>query len=223
MKRPYGSGQIYEKWGAYYGRWRTADGRRLNRRLGPKRTAGAADGLTRAQAEQAFRRVQAAEHSRRRVDVVAEIVTVDSAAEALRARLALEGARRSYLQNCESMQRTHISPALGNRRVDSVRRADALPRPERASIVSRTDLCDWRENWKFHARVFVRNTLDDLREIYPERAHCDPDWVELRESYDPADGTMLEVEALPPGYPVVHEFLPGLEGFYAGWLGRELP
>ena len=27
MKRPYGSGQIYEKWGAYYGRWRAPDGR----------------------------------------------------------------------------------------------------------------------------------------------------------------------------------------------------
>jgi acetone carboxylase gamma subunit len=47
--------------------------------------------------------------------------------------------------------------------------------------------------------------------------------MELREYYDPVDGTLLEVEALPPGYPVVHEFLPDLEGFYAGWLGRELP
>jgi acetone carboxylase gamma subunit len=85
------------------------------------------------------------------------------------------------------------------------------------------DLCDWRENWKLHARVFVRRTLDDLREIYPERAHCDPDWMELREYYDPADGTLLEVEALSPGYPAVHEFLPDLEGFYAGRPGRELP
>src|SRR5207342_1302050 len=81
MKRPYGSGQIYEKWGAYYGRWRAPDGRRLNRWLGPKRTPGSADGLTRAQAEQAFRRVQAADQTRSRVDVVAEIVTVDHAAE----------------------------------------------------------------------------------------------------------------------------------------------
>ena len=40
MKRPYGSGQIYEKSGAYYGRWRTPDGRRVNRRLGPKRSEG---------------------------------------------------------------------------------------------------------------------------------------------------------------------------------------
>jgi acetone carboxylase gamma subunit len=25
------------------------------------------------------------------------------------------------------------------------------------------------------------------------------------------------------GYPVVHDFLPDIEGFYRGWLGRELP
>jgi hypothetical protein len=28
MRRPPDSGQIYEKWGSYYGRWRTPDGRR---------------------------------------------------------------------------------------------------------------------------------------------------------------------------------------------------
>jgi acetone carboxylase gamma subunit len=33
----------------------------------------------------------------------------------------------------------------------------------------------------------------------------------------------LEVEAVPPGYPVLHEFLPDIEGFYRGWLGREVP
>ena len=84
MRRPPGSGQIYEKWGAYYGRWRTPDGRRLNRRLGPKRTKGGSDGLTRAQAEQAFRRIQAEEATRKPVEPVAEIVTVDQAAERLR-------------------------------------------------------------------------------------------------------------------------------------------
>ena len=29
--------------------------------------------------------------------------------------------------------------------------------------------------------------------------------------------------AVPPGYPVIHDFVPDLEGFYEGWLGRELP
>jgi hypothetical protein len=37
MKRPYGTGHIYGKSGAYYGRWHTPDGRRRNRRLGPRR------------------------------------------------------------------------------------------------------------------------------------------------------------------------------------------
>ena len=61
MKRPYGTGQIYEKSGAYYGRWRTADGRRRNRRLGPKRATGSSQGLTRAMAERALRQLQEAE------------------------------------------------------------------------------------------------------------------------------------------------------------------
>ena len=56
MKRPYGSGEIYVKSGAWYGRWRTPNGRRLNRKLGPVRSRGESDGLTRVQAELAFRR-----------------------------------------------------------------------------------------------------------------------------------------------------------------------
>lgn len=28
---------------------------------------------------------------------------------------------------------------------------------------------------------------------------------------------------MPPGYPVVHEYLPDIEGFHRGWLGREVP
>jgi integrase len=124
MKRPYGSGQIYEKSGSFYERWRTADGRRVNRRIGPKRTKGGSDGLTRAQAEQAFRRIQAEKAARRPVEPVVEIVTVDQAAERLRERIAIEGARLSYRQNCESMQRVHISPAMGKQKVAAVTTRD---------------------------------------------------------------------------------------------------
>ena len=49
---------------------------------------------------------------------------MDEVADELRGRLAIEGARLSYRQNCESMQRTHISPAIGKRRVAGVTRAD---------------------------------------------------------------------------------------------------
>ena len=51
----------------------------------------------------------------------------------------------------------------------------------------------------------------------------DPRWNHLREYFCPGCKTLLEVEAVPPGYPVVHDFLPDLEGFYTEWLRRELP
>jgi hypothetical protein len=94
MRRPYGSGQLYEKSGAYYGRWRTADGRRLNRRLGPKRTPGEAGGLTPLQAERALRRFQAAEAAARPREhkAVPEIMTVDQVAALLRDRFGDPGA-----------------------------------------------------------------------------------------------------------------------------------
>jgi acetone carboxylase, gamma subunit len=85
------------------------------------------------------------------------------------------------------------------------------------------DLCRWDQNWKMHAVMYVRDTNESYREIYPELGHPDPEWQELREFYCPISGHLLETEAVPPGYPVVHEFLPDIEGFYRGWLGRELP
>lgn len=42
----------------------------------------------------------------------------------LRRRLAVEGGRKSYLQNCESMRRVHISPRLGDKPVDRVTVSD---------------------------------------------------------------------------------------------------
>jgi N-methylhydantoinase B len=85
------------------------------------------------------------------------------------------------------------------------------------------DLCAHDANWKIDAAVYVRDSEEALREIYPRYAHCDPAWMELREFYCPGCGRQLEVEASPPGYPAVHEFLPDVEGFYRGWLGREVP
>ena len=47
--------------------------------------------------------------------------------------------------------------------------------------------------------------------------------MELREYYDPLDGTLLDVELVSPGYPIVHNFQPDLEVFYNDWLGRPVP
>ncbi|MHB8896892.1 MAG: acetone carboxylase subunit gamma, partial [Candidatus Geothermincolia bacterium] len=34
--------------------------------------------------------------------------------------------------------------------------------------------------------------------------------------------TQLEVEAVPPGYPVIFDFQPDLDTFYREWLGKEI-
>jgi N-methylhydantoinase B/acetone carboxylase alpha subunit len=85
------------------------------------------------------------------------------------------------------------------------------------------DLCRSDQNWKLHVPMFVRDTDALFREVYPELGHPDGNWQELREFYCPISGRLLETEAVPPGYPVMHEYLPDIEGFYSGWLGRELP
>jgi acetone carboxylase gamma subunit len=85
------------------------------------------------------------------------------------------------------------------------------------------DFCAHDRNWKMEALVFVRADAEAYAEIFPGKAAPDPDWCELREFYCPSCARQLETEALPPGHPVVHEFLPDIEGFYRGWLGREVP
>jgi acetone carboxylase gamma subunit len=110
-----------------------------------------------------------------------------------------------------------------------------LPFGEHLYIVSKGDgsyvvkcvcgneFCDYRENWKLEALINVRDDAESLQEIYPEKMAGDPEWNHLREYFCPGCKTLLEVEAVPPGYPVIHDFLPDLEGFYGQWLGREAP
>ena len=85
------------------------------------------------------------------------------------------------------------------------------------------DFCRWDQNWKMHAPMFVRDSDELYEEIYPKLAYPDGRWMELREYYCPISGQLLDTEAVPPGYPVIHEYLPDLEGFYRGWLGRAAP
>ena len=112
------------KWGSYYGRWRTPDGRYLNRRIGKVRRRGETDGLNRREAERALRRLVEIDSVRRPPTIAEQPRSVNDVIEALRDRLALQGARLSYRQNCECMQRVHISPAMGHRRIESITRDD---------------------------------------------------------------------------------------------------
>jgi len=44
-----------------------------------------------------------------------------------------------------------------------------------------------------------------------------------REYYCPECGTMHDVEAPTPWYPVIHEFEPDIEAFYTDWVHLPLP
>jgi integrase len=123
-RRSFGTGQLYEKSGSYYGRWRAPDGRRLNRRVGKVRSTGERDGLTRAHAEREFRRMQDVEERDPRPAPGAHVPSVDEVARSLRERLELRGTRVSYRANCEYMQRVHVSPLMGERRITDVGRSD---------------------------------------------------------------------------------------------------
>lgn len=81
---------------------------------------------------------------------------------------------------------------------------------------------DYRHNWKLAAAILVRDNEESLREIYPNSDLPDPAWMEIREFICPECGTLHEVEAAAPGYPIVHDFEPDLEGFYRDWLGQPL-
>ena len=82
---------------------------------------------------------------------------------------------------------------------------------------------DYRENWKFKCQINVRDTEESINELYPEYMGCDPKWEELREYFCPGCFTLLDVEAIPPGYPPVFNFLPDIDTFYEKWLGKKAP
>lgn len=124
MKRSHGTGQLYVKWGAYYGRWVALDGRRVNRKIGKVRVRGEKGGITRAEAERGLRKLIEAHEAQPPPAPGDRPPTVNEVAERLRARLEIEGIRPSYRSNLESMQRIHITPAFGHRTVDSITRQD---------------------------------------------------------------------------------------------------
>jgi acetone carboxylase gamma subunit len=81
---------------------------------------------------------------------------------------------------------------------------------------------DYRINWKLSAQIYVRDSDEGLEDLYPGYRKPDEDWCEVREFTCPGCGALLEVEAVPPGYPIVFEFLPDLDGLYGEWLGKPL-
>lgn len=129
-RRTYGTGSLLVKHGAWYGRWRTWDGRRLSRRVGPVREPGSSVGLTRREAEQQLRNLMLLEE-REPTPRAAGRHTVNDAADALRQKKRVQGVSKSYLATIESAQRRHFGPSLGQMPLRKVHRRDVEALGER--------------------------------------------------------------------------------------------
>ena len=122
-KRSYGSGRLFARVDSggretWYGSWHVG-GRRIKRRLGPKRRAGAADGLTRTQAEAELRHRMA-------VDVVVAGPSRRTVAEAGSAYIDhLEHVmerKRTTIADYRGYLRKHLGPFFGGRPLDKLDR-----------------------------------------------------------------------------------------------------
>ena len=84
---------------------------------------------------------------------------------------------------------------------------------------------------RLHARHWIiTDAKGQTREVRGEGVVGEQPRLEPGQSFEYSSGavletecgTMHEVEAAAPGYPVVHDFEPDLEGFYRDWLDRPL-
>lgn len=123
-RRSYGSGRLFarvdgggrETW---YGSWRVG-GRRVKRRIGPKRRSGSADGLTRTQAEAELRRLMASTV----VVAGASRKTVEEAGTAYIDHLEhVMERKRTTIADYRGYLRKHLAPFLSGRPLAEIDRA----------------------------------------------------------------------------------------------------
>ena len=170
-KRSYGTGRLFvrcdsggrESW---YGTW-WAGGVRVKRRIGPKRSPGTADGLTRVQAERELRR-------RIEIDVViagAQRRTVGEAGEAYIEHLEFVMERkRTTLTDYRGYLRRHLSPFFGDRPLDRIdaARIEAFLRAKRGSGLSSNTVCNQLNFLHRRLRFLQREELDALLRAVPD-------------------------------------------------------
>lgn len=121
----YGEGRVYEREEAsgavsFYGRWYAPDGRRVHRKLGPKRSAGRADGLTVAQAKAELRRrMEADQPAPVRPDRITFSDATDRALDhfATRSRRPI---RETTARTYRTIADAHLIAALGGKSVAAI-------------------------------------------------------------------------------------------------------
>ena len=118
-KRQYGTGSIFEKRNAWYGKWRVRD-RQVMRKLGPIRQPGTREGLTRKMAEARLRKVMAEVT----VAPLFERMTIEEAGERLIQQLVTKGRKVSTTVGYGSYLRVHIAPFFGEKPIGDITKED---------------------------------------------------------------------------------------------------
>jgi integrase len=119
-RRTYGTGSLQLVGRSWVGSWYGPDGRRVKRTIGPARSPGERDGLTRSQAEREFRHVREALSA----TIAARRVTMAEAAEQLSFSLELKGRKKSHRMTVASDLRNHIVPFFGSKDLERITAAD---------------------------------------------------------------------------------------------------
>jgi integrase len=200
-RRPRGTGSLTarkdrtggETW---YGRF-YVDGRLVKRRIGPKRREGTSDGLTRAQAEKALRRLL--EEGRPTVPAEQRIDLAE-AAERYLLHLERKGRKASTLEDYRSFLRVHLVPFFGGKSLDTI-----TPTDVEAFIAA--------ERRDGRSAKSILNYLSVLHSIFaygehPRRSWCRHNPVKLAEGKPEAEESadiryldQEEVEALVAATP----------------------
>jgi integrase len=120
-RRAYGTGTLHVVGRSWIASWYGPDGRRVRRKVGPARTESHADGLTKAQAERALRRLR--ELDAPRVPDGSR-ATMEEAGDELCRRLELRGRKKSHRLTVASDLRNHIAPFFAGRTLDRIRPED---------------------------------------------------------------------------------------------------
>jgi integrase len=115
-RRTYGTGSIISKGANYYGKWRIGD-RQIMRKLGPIRTVGTSDGLTKAQAEARMRKLigeitHSAPQGRLTFDEVAGRY-VDHVENVM-------GRKPSTIRDYRIIVRKHLAPWFGGKAISRI-------------------------------------------------------------------------------------------------------
>jgi integrase len=166
-RRNYGTGSLRQVGQSWVGSWYGPDDRRIKRRIGPVRTPGGRDGLTKAQAEREFARLREAEAV---VSATTRRVTMHEAGAELSKTLELRGRKKSHRLTVAADLHHHIEPFFEGKDLAKITPQDI----ERYVLLKRKTL----------AIKTIRNHLNTIHSVFQlglRRRWCQTNPVKLAE------------------------------------------